>query len=285
MGILSKLLAGKEKNIHKEDIAPSDYVEEVNVTVKKEELQVEKMLLDSNELKNKVERLMKEKTEIIEAIDEMLKGKEELIKAKKCCEAIGEGKTKLVAKDFDEYIESQDFTELTDKMNVLSLIREIAPEMYEVSDLPIAEIAIAVKEVREQWLSIDAQVEEIKIEGDALREEIFNFAAAVNELKTKHKLSHDWDGKKPAMMNLQLKLNERREKYMKKEEKVELKLKELYEDYAEIYDAFISCCPCLIEVLERRANEFSMDPIRVERLEALLQEKINLEKEIVKCGV
>lgn len=281
MGIFARIMAGKDKEVQSEEVSVDTYLQEIAGRESGTSRQEVSELLESTiSMEEKIAKLKKEKEEIRQSIEELLKGREELVKAKTSCQIIAKKKFDSKAKSFDEYIESQDFKELPLKSEVLGLIREMAPEAYQTSDLPITEIGIAVQELLGDWSELEEEVKVLKEEGGVLRTDIHQFAATISELKNKYKLSPDWEGKKPAMMTYQSKLKERREEYLRKEKQVEEQLKVLYEDYAEVYDAFASCCGFMEEVLEVKANDFAQEPERIAKLQNLLKEKQRLDLEM-----
>lgn len=281
MGIFSRIMSTRDKSEEKASLLAEDYLkqQEGGAVVEQQDIALE-MLAGTISQEEHLEILIKEKDEIGNEIDELLKGREELIRAKNTCLNIGNKEFSEIVKTFDEYIECQDFKELPEKYSVIVLLREIAPELYENETLPITEIGMAVQEVYTSWSEIESSAKELDAEGEVLRGEIQNFAIAVNELKNKYKLSADWEGKKPAMMGVQTSLKERREQYLKKEAKIEEGLKTLYEDYAEIYDAFSEHCTYFVEALDLKINTFAKDKNRIERLQFLLNEKNRLEQKI-----
>lgn len=284
MGIFSRIMAGKDKEITSEEISVDTYLESIankgNGGSTQEEASA--LLEGTISIEERMEKLMQEKEAIINSIDELLKGREELLKAKTNCQSIAKKQFTNQVKKFDDYIECQDFNGIPEKSDILRIVREVAPEAYQISEYPITEVGIAVQEIYENWLEIEKEVDSLKGEGDCLRGDIHKFVATVNELKNKYKLSPDWEGKKPGMMTYQSTLKERREDYLRKEKQVEAKLNILYEDYAEVYDAFVSCCPYIVEILESKANDFAKDPDRVLKLQELLKEKQSIEIEISK---
>lgn len=281
MGIFSRILAGKDKEIVSEDVSVDTYLQNIADKGHNDTVEEASVLLEGTiSVSERLERLEFEKEAIMNSIDELLKGREELLKAKTNCQSIAKKPFTSKAKNFEDYIECQDFKGLPEKAEVLRLVREVAPETYQMTEVPITELGIAVEEIHGNWVEIQDEVDVLKEEGDVLRADIHQFVATINELKNKYKLSPDWEGKKPGMMTYQNKLKERRENYLRKEKKVEAKLNVLYEDYAEVYEAFVSCCPYIEEVLELKANDFAKEPDRVMKLQELLKNKQRVELEI-----
>lgn len=281
MGIFSRIMAGKDKEIISEEVSIGTYLQDVANNGTSEAEEEASLLLEGTiSVEERLEKLRQEKEDIMNLIDELLRGREEIIKAKTNCQSISKKQCTNQVKKFEDYIECQDFKSIPEKADILKLIREIAPEVYQVSEIPITEVGLAVQELYENWSEIENEVQVLKEEGDVLRVDINQFVATTNELKNKYKLSPDWEGKKPGMMTYQSKLKERREAYLRKEQKVDTKLEVLYDDYSEVYEAFVSCGPYIEQVLERKADDFAKEPDRVSKLQELLKAKQRVELEI-----
>ncbi|MFI3213172.1 MAG: hypothetical protein R3Y24_07500 [Eubacteriales bacterium] len=99
-----------------------------------------------------------------------------------------------------------------------------------------------LEEIKTVITKVDNQVIPFDTEAGHLKNDILLFAQAVNEASAKYKLSPDWEGKKTPLMQIQKKLEERRNIYEEKNKEIEKLLDNAYHEYAVLYVKLQDCC-------------------------------------------
>lgn len=227
----------------------------------------------------KLEGILQEKEKVAASIENLLSGREKMLKGKTYCQQLNKKKSMVLSKTFEEYVDNDDFKDLPKKFYVMEVLKDTVPEIYTQPDIPATELRMALEHVHEMWEDVEREKEILKTEGDTLRNEITQFASVVNEMKNKHKLSADWEGKKQPLMTMQGKLATRRDAYMKKELIMDKKILELSCEYKELQIAFGEHSAYFAEVLGTKAETFVKDPGRAKKLQELLKKKRELEKQ------
>lgn len=236
------------------------------------------MLRDTISVEERLEELERLKKQNDSAIKELLGERELLLKAKNDCQIVADYKLVRQGKEFEEYIGTEDFQYLEVKYSILQLLKSVAPELYETEGVWLSELYVALEQVQRKYNQIEKLAEPLDKEGRELKADIIKFSNAVTEMKSKHKLSPDWEGKKQSMMNLQNQLTHRRSEYTKKEGQIEQKIDDLYKEYATVHGRFIKNEKDFITILNKKIEDFTQDTSRTMKLQSLLKEKVDLEK-------
>ncbi len=101
---------------------------------------------------------------------------------------------------------------------------------------------------------IDALLPDFQKTEKALSDDILNFSAIVKEIKSKYKLSPDWNGKKPALMKHSAELNIRKQKYIEDENILLLQYAKLYPHAQKINTEYSSFCKLCLPTLNKAIN-------------------------------
>ncbi|MFI3170512.1 MAG: hypothetical protein R3Y06_11250 [Faecalibacterium sp.] len=142
------------------------------------------------------------------------------------------------------------FQLLQSESKLLSDLPNLLPNLNAQQHIQIENLELSIELLQEKKAEIDLLLPPFLAKESKLKTDIQAFTKAVKETQSKHKLSPDWDGKKPALMNLGDLLQERREAYNQEEEKLTAKTEKLYALHAEFYQEFSLFCEGVIPLLE-----------------------------------
>ncbi len=149
------------------------------------------------------------------------------------------------------------FQLLQSESNLLSTLPDLLPNLSTQQHIQIENLELSIELLQEKKAEIDLLLPTFLATESKLKADIQAFTKAVKETQSKHKLSPDWDGKKPALMNLGDLLQERREAYNQEEEKLTAKTEKLYALHAEFYQEFSLFCEGVIPLLEEAFQALS----------------------------
>ncbi len=94
------------------------------------------------------------------------------------------------------------------------------------------------------------QIEQLLAAEAALSSEIVKYSDIVAEMAAKYKLSPDWGGKKPQMINLGQQLNQKRSALLDQEEALKAKAGNIYGQMQEYHDLFCQNAQSLKEFIQ-----------------------------------
>lgn len=149
------------------------------------------------------------------------------------------------------------FQLLQSESNLLDTLPDLLPNLSAQQHIQIENLDLAIELLQEKKAEIDLLLPPFLAKESKLKADIQAFTKAVKETQSKHKLSPDWDGKKPALMNLGALLQERREAYNLEEEKLTAKTEKLYALHAEFYQEFSLFCEGVLPLLEEAFHSLS----------------------------
>ncbi len=139
---------------------------------------------------------------------------------------------------------------LQSETRLLAALPALLPDISAHQQNQMENFELSLELLDEKKAELDALLPPFLTRENALKADIQAFTKAVNEAQSKHKLSPDWDGKKPTLMRLGAQLQERREAYNKDEERLNTKTEKLYALHAEFYQEFSLFCEELLPLLE-----------------------------------
>ncbi len=140
-----------------------------------------------------------------------------------------------------------DFAQMQAKYDLICKIRNLKPDFDLVSDFE--QLYRSLFNVCNGYVQFDEQISQLLAAEDNLSAEIVKYTNIVNEMAAKYKLSPDWGGKKPQMINLGQQLNQKRNALLEQEATLEQKARSIYEEFAISYDLFYQNVPTLKEFI------------------------------------
>lgn len=133
---------------------------------------------------------------------------------------------------------------------LLHSLPTLLPNLSAQQHTQIENFEFSLELLQEKKAQLDTTLPPFLVKEEKLKTDIQAFTKAVKETQTRHKLSPDWDGKKPALMNLGDILQERRNQYNQEEEQLNTRMQKLYAMHAEFYQAFALFCEEIVPQLE-----------------------------------
>ncbi len=142
------------------------------------------------------------------------------------------------------------FQLLQSEGTLLHALPSLLPNLSMQQHTQIENFEFSLELLQEKKTQLDTMLPPFLAKEETLKTDIQAFTKAVKETQTRHKLSPDWDGKKPALMSLGDILQERRNLYNQEEEQLNSKMQKLYAMHAEFYQAFGLFCEEIVPLLE-----------------------------------
>lgn len=189
---------------------------------KKEKIE-ENTMGDSQIKQDTVPEMM---TKIAPKID--LSGSEEM---KRLCQTICEESFDARYKGLEIYVKVDDFKTLSTITRVMQVLREDNANDATYIDLH-QELTIIISR-KAELDTVAHQLEKMRI---TLTEEILNFTTIVQEMSNRYKLSPNWEGKKPVLIEKQKELEKRKSEYEKNEQQLDECLIAFYKEYTRFYN-------------------------------------------------
>ncbi len=163
---------------------------------------------------------------------------------------------RLAATPFKEFSEFKyakaELAVILGEVAVVDKIQRVLPQVMQAEEF--SRLAALFKIVEDKVKVLMPIVNEIASEQIKLEGEILKYTELTNEFAAKYKLSHDWEGKKPKMIEIGKNLNQKREVYLKKEEEQVGRVKALYDDLAKCHAVFVSNKDYLTVTLNKQIN-------------------------------
>ncbi len=153
----------------------------------------------------------------------------------------------------------EDFPYLITEFRILETLYNDIPDAYE--DETLKALHQNYKLLSPSFEKACEESKRLKIEEDALSEEIIKYSDTVNKLKQKYRLSIDWDGKKTMMISLGQKLSEKRSALLSREMELEEELTILYDGYPSMHEEFIRYCDYFLNILQLKIDAFDQSEI------------------------
>ncbi len=158
------------------------------------------------------------------------------------------------AKFAEACLKKADILNLALKEKFLKQMLDFSEEVF----LPLPQVpeifTLELQLYKDKKSEIDALLPAFQKAEKALSDDILNFSAIVKEIKSKYKLSPDWNGKKPTLMKHSAELNMRKQKYIEDESKLLSQFAKLYPHAQKINTEYISFCKICLPLLNSVIN-------------------------------
>ncbi len=149
---------------------------------------------------------------------------------KKLRQAICEQSFDATYKGLEIYVKVDDFTTLPKMIRVMELLQE-----YRTSDETYIDLKRDLVTITFRKSELDAAAHQLEKVRVTLTEEILNFTAIVQEMSNRYKLSPNWEGKKPVLIEKQKELEKRKLEYENDEQQLDKYIVDFYQQYTGFY--------------------------------------------------
>lgn len=150
---------------------------------------------------------------------------------KKLCQAICEQSFDVSYKGLEIYVKVDDFTTLPKVIRVMKLLEE--DKVNEGTYIDMNHELTAIISRKSELDAATHQLEKVRV---TLTQEILNFTAIVQQMSNRYKLSPNWEGKKPVLIEKQKELEKRKSEYEENEKQLDKYLIAFYQQYASFYN-------------------------------------------------
>lgn len=151
--------------------------------------------------------------------------------------------------NYVDFENSGDFLHLSAQIDILESIFSNSLK-FENSD----KIFNLFRKCKDTYRKLIKNSKTLSVTNTNLSTEIINYTNAVNSVRAKNRLSVDWNGKKPALMNMGNQLNSKRSEFLNQEKEINSQINELYETYSSAHNLFKLHCLEIIDILELNSS-------------------------------
>lgn len=149
---------------------------------------------------------------------------EKYLLCRQICERSFEG----VFRGVEFYLGSNDFLMMDIQKRVLEMTCAKVDENIK------EEMKNRLSQIMDHRAELDKEAAELEKVRIALIDEIIKFTQVVKELGERYKLSPNWEGKKPILIEKQKELEGRKQEYEEKEKEINKKFRALYREYTQL---------------------------------------------------
>ncbi|MFI3172078.1 MAG: hypothetical protein R3Y58_06915 [Eubacteriales bacterium] len=147
----------------------------------------------------------------------------------------------------EEYLRSDDFESLVAKQRLLSMLEMEELQYLQKKDKELFHLSyLAIKnrmrEIVARKKELDIAASQLETVRAPLANEIINFTNIVREVGERYKLSPNWEGKKPVLIEKQKELEKRKDEYEKNEKQLDRCFVAFYKEYKAFDQEFRELC-------------------------------------------